>query len=262
MNSSDIIQQEIYFCKNCNYPTEGKFCSNCGQSTSTKDINHKYVWGEISDSIFKVNNNFLLTAKELFVRPSQMIKNYMNGKRIRYFRPISYVLILVALYTSIEHGVNKKTFLEQMLIEFKNVYFKNVSTESTQVGIFNWLISNAGITFLMLIPIVSISSYVAFYSFKNQNNYFKHLLLNTYINGQTILVYIIFSVFTTFLNDEFSSYLNFIRDSLIFIYSLNTLYHFFNEFKPITRLFRIALFYIIVSVFVVVFGLFILLINQ
>ena len=74
-------------CKNCGNSFEGKYCNVCGQKAST----HRYSWQailhDLPHTIFHLHDGFLFTIKELVVRPGNMIREYLAGKRIRYSNP-------------------------------------------------------------------------------------------------------------------------------------------------------------------------------
>ena len=232
--------KSIATCKNCSQPVPKKFCSNCGQSITVRDVNHKFIVGEIHDTIFRVNNSFLLTLKELFTRPGAMIADYIDGKRIKYFRPISYLLLLVAIYTTLEHKLNRKTFLEEILLEFKDNLFDGKYSNSNIYKIINWMINNGGYTFLLIIPLISFATYLAFIPAKK--NYFKHLILNTYINAQIIIIYIFFTIILFLFNDHIDlKYITIINDLTALVFSSYVYYLFFTQIKPYKRILFIIL---------------------
>lgn len=74
-------------CKNCDNSFQGEYCNVCGQKAST----HRYTWrailNELPLKIFQLNNGFFLTIKDLILRPGQMIRDYLAGKRVRFSNP-------------------------------------------------------------------------------------------------------------------------------------------------------------------------------
>lgn len=85
-------------CKNCGHIVSDNYCSMCGQSTRVGRITFKNVLSQITESIFQINHGFLFTLKNLTLKPGESIKEYLNGKRVRFFKPMAFVLTLSTVY--------------------------------------------------------------------------------------------------------------------------------------------------------------------
>jgi len=176
-------------CKNCNNNFKGNFCNSCGQDSHTHKINFHYVIHEIQHSIFHVDGGIFYTIKELFKRPGNSIREYINGKRVKHFKPITYVIILSIIYSFLEHKINKNPFIEDGLRGILEGIKKGRDFSDRDFKIFEWLIHNYSYSALLLIPIFSLASFL---SFKKSNfNYFEHLVLNTFLFGQITLIFIL-----------------------------------------------------------------------
>lgn len=90
-------------CKNCSKTFEGNFCNNCGQKTSTQRINYQYLVHEIQHLVVHVDKGFFYTLKELILKPGTAIKDYIDGKRVNFFKPTSFVIILSLVHAFLEH---------------------------------------------------------------------------------------------------------------------------------------------------------------
>ena len=90
-------------CVNCGMPVEGKYCSNCGQSTEEHTINLHFLWHDIQHGLFHFDKGILFTVKELFTRPGHSIREFIQGKRVQHFKPVSLVLILATVYAFLFH---------------------------------------------------------------------------------------------------------------------------------------------------------------
>ncbi|RCH56453.1 hypothetical protein DJ568_00920 [Mucilaginibacter hurinus] len=82
-------------CKNCYNRFEGNFCNNCGQDADTKRINIHYFLDALQHKYLKLNKGFFFTVYGLFVRPGNTIKDYLDGKRVEYFKPFDLIYCLV-----------------------------------------------------------------------------------------------------------------------------------------------------------------------
>jgi hypothetical protein len=91
---SKVFSMEQKYCSNCKAPVIGKFCSQCGQATSTQRITPKhFVLHEFLHGIYNLDNKLIFTLKELFTRPGLAARDYLEGKRVRYYN-IFYLLLL------------------------------------------------------------------------------------------------------------------------------------------------------------------------
>ncbi len=91
------------YCRNCNAELTGNFCSHCGQNSSTHKINLKFLWHDIQHGLLHVEKGILFTVKELFTRPGHTIREYLEGKRVKHFKPVSLVLLLAGFYGLLSH---------------------------------------------------------------------------------------------------------------------------------------------------------------
>ena len=84
-------------CKNCNFSIQGNFCSNCGQPANVHRINATYFLHEIPHSIMHVDKGLPYTFWKLITKPAKSLQEYLEGKRIKFFRPLGYVVLMSAI---------------------------------------------------------------------------------------------------------------------------------------------------------------------
>ncbi len=85
-------------CLNCYNLVEKEFCPDCGQKSSTHRFSLKYILDiGILNDILMFNKGFLFTLKELFTRPGHGIREYIQGRRVRYSNAFSLLLLLIAI---------------------------------------------------------------------------------------------------------------------------------------------------------------------
>ena len=100
---------EQHVCKNCGDTFEGDFCRSCGQPAKTKRITVKGAFTNFFSSFFSIESGFLRTCYELFWRPGYMVKDFVKGKRIGYYKPFSMMIVLAALYLIAGQLINPNT---------------------------------------------------------------------------------------------------------------------------------------------------------
>lgn len=79
--------------QNCQTPLTGEFCSNCGQRTYRR-IDRKYILDELQETILHTNKRFLRTLRKLILNPGKTARNFIDGQRVRHYKPLLLVFIL------------------------------------------------------------------------------------------------------------------------------------------------------------------------
>ncbi len=90
--------EEPCTCRNCGTTYVGNFCSRCGQSRKTPRYRFSNAVKNILGGFTNIDNGFGRTLIDLLYRPGYMIRDFIDGKRIQYFRPFQTLFILAALY--------------------------------------------------------------------------------------------------------------------------------------------------------------------
>ncbi|WP_290837528.1 DUF3667 domain-containing protein [Flavobacterium sp.] len=86
-------------CKNCETVFEGKFCNNCGQKHySEHDKNFGHIVEEALHFVTHLEGTLPRTVKTILLKPGKLSQDYCFGIRKKYYKPISFFLLLVVLY--------------------------------------------------------------------------------------------------------------------------------------------------------------------
>jgi len=174
-------------CKNCNAELQGNYCSNCGQSAETHKINGHYLWHDIQHGLLHLDKGILFTTKELFTRPGNSIRDFLEGKRVKHFKPISLVLVLAGMYGLLFHFFKIDMFANYIVISGsgeKADHIREVIHKTSE-----WISQHYAILALLQIPIFAIGTYLCFR--KGGYNFMEHLIINTFIVGQRLMLHII-----------------------------------------------------------------------
>lgn len=114
-------------CLNCGYTFRGHNCPNCGQAASTQRITKKSALKNLFTTLIGGDSVFLRTCGNLMYRPGYMIRDFLCGKRTRYFRPVQMLLCLVTIY-----ALFSLVFKDIIPInDFSSSNFDTVNTEET-----------------------------------------------------------------------------------------------------------------------------------
>lgn len=155
----------------------GNFCPNCGQSSHEHRVNAAYFLHDIPHSVFHVDHGFFYTVKMLFTKPGLMVQEFLEGKRIKYFRPIGYVMVMTALSALLVKVIDWIT---------KKVLASNGVVMQQSHNFFEHYFS---LFIFLMIPLASLVTWVIFVNKKY--NFWEHFLGNTYIAAQLNIMWII-----------------------------------------------------------------------
>lgn len=92
------ISEKSNVCLNCGTTYAGSYCNRCGQSRNTPRYRFSNALRNIMGGFTNIDNGFGRTLLDLLYRPGYMIRDFIAGKRILYFRPFQTLFILAALY--------------------------------------------------------------------------------------------------------------------------------------------------------------------
>lgn len=98
-------------CLNCGNNFEGNYCPYCGQKATTKRLMLGEMLSHFLITFFGGDNIFLRTCHDLFVRPGDMQRDYLLGKRVRYKNPFQMFLYTITLYAVISYVTGLSSFL-------------------------------------------------------------------------------------------------------------------------------------------------------
>lgn len=85
-------------CKNCGNTFQGNHCPHCGQNRHTPRFTTRNAFQNILSGFFNIDNGFSRNLIELLYRPGYMIRDYLKGKRVHYYKPFQTLFVLAALY--------------------------------------------------------------------------------------------------------------------------------------------------------------------
>ncbi|HRH64308.1 MAG TPA: DUF3667 domain-containing protein [Bacteroidia bacterium] len=225
-------------CLNCAQALKGNYCSNCGQSASTDRLSLSYIWHDIQHGLLHLDKGILFTIKELFSRPGKSIVEFISGKRVKHFKPLSLVLLLAGFYGFLNYYFHINTLAENIQItgdgekmgEFKNT----VSSAS------NWISQHYSIISLIQIPIFALGSWICFR--KKNYSFFEHLILNAFIIAQRLVLRLVaFPIIVLYNHTKELSLLN---KGIDIVSLLLFMWAYFQIFTEYSKLKRIGLIYL------------------
>lgn len=85
-------------CPNCGLARRGEYCAECGQRGGGR-LTVPGIAQQVAHDVLNLDRGILFTALELTRRPGDAIRDYVQGRRVRYTGPVKYFVLTVALTT-------------------------------------------------------------------------------------------------------------------------------------------------------------------
>lgn len=112
-------------CLNCGTPLDkvDKYCHQCGQLNSTKQLALKDFFSEFVSNIFSYDSRGWRTIKHILFKPGYVSKEFINGRRMSYANPFRFFLSVCIVFF--------------LFIQLENAYQKYYGNRSIQDGLIN-----------------------------------------------------------------------------------------------------------------------------
>lgn len=91
-------------CLNCGSTLTGKFCASCGQKADTHRISFlHFLTHDLAHGVWHLDKGIPYTLRQLFTRPGYAAREYIAGKRVRYYNVFYLMLLIIGLSIFIVH---------------------------------------------------------------------------------------------------------------------------------------------------------------
>lgn len=163
-------------CQNCEHhlTDEDLFCSQCGAPKKVNRLTIKSVLKEFFERYFSFDNKFLLTSLTLLKNPELVVNGYINGLRIRYVNPITY-LVVAATLSGIQTYLLNNGFIE-FDMDFAN---QDEKIPFSMKDYNDWIFNHQNLLLFGSIPILALISKIVFFKHK-EFNFAEHNLIYLY----------------------------------------------------------------------------------
>ncbi|MBL7886623.1 MAG: DUF3667 domain-containing protein [Flavobacterium sp.] len=182
-------------CKNCEHVFQGNFCSNCGQKTNTVRLDWHYIQDELKYTFLHINKGFLYTAKQLFIRPGDTVREFIEGKRVQHYKPILLLFVLAGLNGLLMHFLPVEDFIYKPTPDTDVARQQKIGKE-----IYDFLTKNYALYELFVLPIYAFCSWLAFKKFGY--NYIENIIINCFATSQRLIIGILLFPIQYFLRES------------------------------------------------------------
>ena len=235
-------------CLNCGADVEMNFCPRCGQTIHIHRYTVKHILHDFFHSFTHVDSGILFLIKELTIRPGTVAREYIEGKRKKYFSPMQYLLLGIAIVTFLSVNLQLGTGL------IGNYEVKGESLQNFTEQFLPFFYKSYNIFQFLTIPLTAFYSWLFFR--KSGFNYSENMILNTFLIGQRHLLYLIFIPFLYYFPENS-------RDIItvhMIIWSFYFIYAYIQFFRPKKRIWSALKTIFIVWLFIMSQGLVMILI--
>jgi len=234
-------------CKNCANEFSGIYCNFCGQKANVSKIDLSYIVNQVQTTILQHDKGLFYTIRQLFTRPGHSIREYLEGKRVKHFKPLAYVLVLSTVYAFLNYFFGTESNLLSGMGGFAEGFNDYGGEIETSFSLTQWMIDNYAYGVLLLLPFYSLASYLAFK--KSGYNYYEHIVVNSFILGQQTMVQILFVPLIKVLPEgNLANSVEALKFFLITSLVFWTYFQFFHRKRSLSKLLLILLSYIIMLV--------------
>jgi hypothetical protein len=171
-------------CLNCGTPVNDKYCSHCGQKITVGRLTWHHVVEEAAHFFTHIEHSFLGTTKELLIRPGRLQKSFVDGKRKTYHKPISFLLVWIAIFLVI-------TGLAGKFAHFEEVDSSTFIASSPEIG--EMIVKYNTLIEVMILPFTALNLWLQLA--RPKLTYFEVLITGFY---RFSALYIFLTVYTIF----------------------------------------------------------------
>jgi hypothetical protein len=252
MSSSE--HSSVAVCKNCQTTFEGKFCPNCSQKADTHRFTLMHFGHDFFHALTHTDKGIFFLNKKLFTQPGVVVREYNSGQRKKYFNPITFLLITMAL----QIYVTKKTDFYNVLIVSAEKFVNELSQNSPEVKSDSHealenakkqtpkILENSKLIAFTFIPILALLTWLFFW--KSGFNYAENLVFNVFLQGQANLLFLIICIVPFLFYPPIAFWVIYIHLVVVWAYSLFASRQFYQQRKWVT-FFKVSmvqiLFYVI-----------------
>ncbi len=85
-------------CLNCGTRLRGQYCGHCGQRATSRLISLWELTRDAFGDLFELDSRLWKTLIPLLLRPGQLTRDYLEGRRARYMPPFRMYLVLSVIF--------------------------------------------------------------------------------------------------------------------------------------------------------------------
>ena len=168
---------------------EQHFCPACGQPTPAHRIDWHFLGHELEHSVLHMDRGLLYTLKNLLLRPGPFIRNYIEGRRAGYVRPMMLITLMAAVVTLVS-----KYMVHGEIVKHPDTLAGTHGDKADAAAlahlmnvVTDWTNQHYAAATLLLLPLEAAAFRLAFRRFRALN-YPEWLTITAFLTGQSFLI--------------------------------------------------------------------------
>jgi hypothetical protein len=185
-------------CLNCDTPllSQQKFCSSCGQKAIVHRLSLHDVSHDLMHYFTHADKGIFSLLRQLIKKPGLVAKEYVEGKRRKYFSPLNFFLIVAGVYVftvNVLNGGNQTSSVFEKQIAAAH-QIKDPEKKQQVLAAYEragkslrFINKYANFVAMFATPFITIFIWLCYK--KGKYNYTEHLVANLYFSGFCVLMY-------------------------------------------------------------------------
>ncbi len=164
------MEAPTYQCRNCGsaFTPEQRYCGNCGQKCNVDRLTIGQLAHDFLHALTHVDRTLLPLLWPVLVRPGRVARDFIEGRRKRYFGPLAWLVVLSGLFSAEVAVTGLYAF-----------------TPSYRPAFLDPLGHHINLVFVMQVPVLAFYCRVAFW--QGRFNSAEYLVLASYTTGVRVL---------------------------------------------------------------------------
>lgn len=191
---------EPSLCLNCGMTFQGNYCPNCGQSRKVKRLSISSAIDNLLGIFVNLDRGLPRTCAELIYRPGYMIRDYLEGRRVEYIKPIQLLFLLVTIFVAMQHLLGA---VDVEATDWEKLQNAKLTASGQQViipswiqpaiSVIKWIESNGALSLMLLYMMFIIPNWWCFRrtEYGKKLNITEHFYISIFIACQGVMLSIV-----------------------------------------------------------------------
>jgi len=130
-----------HICKSCGHHFTGNYCNECGEKVlHASDRSFKKFTGSVVQALTFADSKFIKSLWLVLSKPGFLSKEFVEGKRVKYLKPLSLFLVLNLVYfffpviQLFNASLNTQLRSSSVLFVLRDLYSNLVAAKATAMG--------------------------------------------------------------------------------------------------------------------------------
>ncbi len=170
-------------CLNCQKPLHSPYCGHCGQSAKVHRFTLAGLAHDVPHAVFHLERGILPTLSGLLRRPGATINAYLDGQRVRYFNPLTLLVLFAGAYAALYNQPFLLSIMEPMMLG------GDPRARGAMTSVLTWMTRWYSLLMLICVPVMGLLNWL-FYR-RHERNIAEHVVVMAFTNAVGTLLMIL-----------------------------------------------------------------------